>query len=150
MLIVVRLKHIVSTGPRVSTGAPPRGGTGRTMLHATSFCERLPPTLFYQLRLVERPSGRDLWVTHTYKIHHLLYCCVCLIGCGSGGPPLDRRGVRAIQQQQLKHKWQLMTRSFSYFWDLTTAAGNELVHIYGFVKLSNLHKSSIYNYHNIN
>ena len=81
----------------VPTGTPPRGGTGRTMLQATSFCERLPPTLFYLLRLVERLSVRDLWVTH----NHLLYCCVCLIGCGSGGPPLDRRGVRAIQQQPI-------------------------------------------------
>ena len=27
-------------------------------------------------------------------------CCVCRIGCGTGGPPLDRRGVGAIQQQQ--------------------------------------------------
>ena len=27
-------------------------------------------------------------------------CCVCRIGCGTGGPPLDRRRVGAIQQQQ--------------------------------------------------
>ena len=62
----------------VSTGAPPRGGTGRTMLQATSFCERLPPTLFYQLRLVDWSSGRDLWVTHKYT-----YITFCIVKCAS-------------------------------------------------------------------
>ena len=70
---------------KMSTGAPSSGGIGRTMAQATSFCERLPPTLSTSLgwwngrqaatfgsHTTHTHTHTHLYTNPEHTIHHLL------------------------------------------------------------------------------